>query len=435
MFKSRLLALLLLLLGVFAVFPARGATTSGWGRIMRVSVASDGAQADGATWRSGFSADGRVVAFVSDAWNLTGIPIPYGQPQLYAFDRATNQTTRLPIAPPQTPIDLATITHELAVSGDGRFVAFDSLSALVPDDTNAKRDIFVHDRLTEQTSRVSVRSDGGQNDGSATQPRLSFDGRFVLFAAESSLLLPGYAGYGVFIRDRQSGTTEAVSVATNGTPADAIAGGGTLSDDGRLVAFISGAGNLDDDAVPGTDNVFLRDRQTGQTTWLWGDENGASIDAVDLSGDGRYLAITTRASCYYDVCDYRLHLFDRQAGRVVGTFRDVVASSGSHQFLATAGPILAFLTNTPLVPEDDDGALADVYRFDFLTGELTLITKPEFGPSVWYDAPMDVAISADGREIAFRSKGPYFVAGDTNNQDDVFVWTAGTSSIYLPAIR
>jgi Tol biopolymer transport system component len=432
---SNLYPLILLSLAIACLQNSQALTTIGRGRIMRVSVASDGSQADGAVWRSGFSADGRVVAFVSEATNLTGEPIAAGHPHLYAYDRATQQTTLLPIAPPGVPVDLATIGHDLAVSGDGRFVAFDSLTALVPDDTNDKADIYVHDRLTGETTRVSVASDGTQNNATSGGPRLSFDGRFVVFGSESNGLVPGYAGFGSFIHDRQSGTTETVTVATDGTPANMGGGGGSISDDGRLVAFISSSTNLDDDAVPGKANVFLRDRQTGETSWVWGPEGGAEIDSMDLSGDGRYLAISTRANCYFDVCDYVVHLYDRPAGRIVGHLDDVTVSQGSYQFLATASPVVAVLSDLPLVAEDSDGGHPDIYRHDFSTGETTLVSRPEFGPSVWFENPSHVAISADGRDIMFRSEGPYFVPGDTNQTSDVFLWTGDASFIYFPAVR
>lgn len=429
-----LIAFVLLTVALASNSAGRAATTSASGHIMRVSVASDGAQANGDVTRSGFSADGRVVAFVSDATNLTAEPIIAGHSYLYAFDRATRQTTLLPLTSPGTPVDLATVAHDLAVSGDGRFVAFDTYTAIAAGDSNGHSDIYVHDRLTGQTTRVSVSSDGTQNNGFSVAPRLSYNGRFVVFASEGNSLVPGYSGSGTFIHDRQTGITEAVTVATDGSSANMGGGGGSISDDGRFVAFLSISTNLDDNAVPEKSNVFIRDRQTGETSWLWASPAYVHINFMDMSGDGRYLAIGTESNCYYDICDDVIHLYDRQAGQVIGHLDNAYAGSGSYQIIATAGPVVAILSDAPLIAADTDNS-ADVYRHDFATGVTTLVTDPQFGPSVWFDTPSHVAISADGRDIVFRSEGPYFVPDDTNEASDLFVWTMATDFVYLPVIR
>jgi hypothetical protein len=79
-----------------------------------------------------------------------------------------------------------------SISADGRYVAFLSwASNLVPGDTNGTVDVFVHDRLTGQTTRVSVASDGTEGNGASWRPSLSADGRYVAFASEASNLVPG----------------------------------------------------------------------------------------------------------------------------------------------------------------------------------------------------------------------------------------------------
>lgn len=425
----------LLLVGALAhVAAGRAATTTGRGRIMRVSVASDGAQANGDVSRSGFAADGRTVAFVSDATNLTAEPIIAGHSYLYTYDRATHQTTFAPLTPPGTPVDLATLGHDLAVSGDGRFIAFDTFTAIAAGDSNGRSDIYVHDRQTGQTTRVSVATGGAQNNADSLAPRLSYDGRFVVFASEGDVLVPGYSGAGTFIHDRQTGVTTAVTVATDGSPANMGGGGASISDDGRLVAFLSVSTNLGDEAIPGKTNIFLHDRQTGETSWVWSPPEYVHINFMDMSGDGRYLAIGTESGCYYDICDDVIHLYDRLAGQVIGHLDNAYAGSGSYQIIATAGPVVAVLSDAPLVAADTDN-FADVYRHDFATGVTTLVTDPEFGPSVWFDTPSHVAISADGRDIVFRSEGPSFVPGDTNESSDLFLWTAKAYLSFIPIIR
>src|SRR5207249_3430991 len=106
-----------------------------------------------------------------------------------------------------------------ALSADGRFVAFDSAATdLVAGDTNGASDVFVHDRQTGMTERVSVASDGTQGNNASSCPALSADGRFVAFDSDATNLVAGdtNGATDVFVHDRQTGTTERVSVPSGG---------------------------------------------------------------------------------------------------------------------------------------------------------------------------------------------------------------------------
>src|SRR5438132_49617 len=110
-----------------------------------------------------------------------------------------------------------------ALSADGRFVAFHSAGTnLVAGDTNATTDVFVHDRQTGITERVSVASDGTQGNKASSYPALSADGRFVAFDSDATNLVAGdtNGATDVFVHDRQTGTTERVSVASGGATQD-----------------------------------------------------------------------------------------------------------------------------------------------------------------------------------------------------------------------
>src|SRR6266508_1529397 len=130
----------------------------------------------------------------------------------------------------------------VSVSGDGRFVAFRSISSnLVPGDTNGDSDIFVRDRSAGTTERVTVTSASAQVFGFHTSPAISASGRFVAFYSESPGLVPGDTnGAGdIFVRDRTTGTTERVNVASDGLQVDAFSFSPSISADGRYVAFSS----------------------------------------------------------------------------------------------------------------------------------------------------------------------------------------------------
>src|SRR5437773_218323 len=160
-----------------------------------------------------------------------------------------------------------------ALSADGRFVAFDSAATdLVAGDTNGATDVFVHDRQTGTTERVSVASDGTQGNNASSYPALSADGRFVAFDSDATNLVAGdtNGATDVFVHDRQTGATERVSVTSGGgTQGNGTSGGffsfPALSAAGRFVAFQSDATNLVAGDTNGATDVFVHDRQTRTT--------------------------------------------------------------------------------------------------------------------------------------------------------------------------
>src|SRR5213078_1016671 len=123
---------------------------------------------------------------------------------------------------------------------------------------NGATDVFVRDRQTGMTERVSVASDGTQANNASSYPVLSADGRFVAFDSAATDLVAGDTNgvSDVFVHDRQTGTTERVSVASDGTEGNAASAGATLSADGRFVAFHSAATNLVAGDTNGTNDVF-----------------------------------------------------------------------------------------------------------------------------------------------------------------------------------
>jgi hypothetical protein len=155
------------------------------------------------------------------------------------------------------------------ISADGRFVVFESYATtLVPGDTNSASDIFVRDRLLGTTIRASVATGGGESNGDSSQSSISADGRFVTFWSYADNLVPGDTNghIDIFLRDLLNGTTELVSVSSQGVQGDADSWQvSSVSGDGRFVAFLSQATNLS--PLPSNDrqNFFLRDRQNGTT--------------------------------------------------------------------------------------------------------------------------------------------------------------------------
>jgi Tol biopolymer transport system component len=270
------------------------------GTTRRVSLRSNGDQANHNSYLPSISADGRFVAFHSDASNL----LPgdtNNKTDVFVHDRTTGTTRRVSV---RSNGDQATgYSYAPAISGDGRFVAFYSnASNLVPGDTNGKTDVFVHDRKTAKTSRVSVRSNGHQANGDSFVPAISGNGRYVAFVSNATNLAPGDTNNrpDVFVHDRRTGKTSRVSVRSNGAQSDGYSIIASISADGRYVAFSSYASNLVPGDTNGKTDVFVHDRKTAKTARVSVRFNGhqANGDSFDpaISANGRYVAFPSYAS-------------------------------------------------------------------------------------------------------------------------------------------
>jgi Tol biopolymer transport system component len=251
------------LAAVLVAGTAGGAGGVDGGALRRVTVASDGTEGDRTSLGPALSGDGRLVVFASDATNLVGGDANRAT-DVFVHDRAAGTTARVSVASDGTEADLPSFNP--AISADGRLVAFASdATNLVPGDTNSVTDLFVRDLGSGSTSRVSVAADGSEGDGASFIAALDDAGRHLAFASHATNLVAGDANAvsDVFVRDLGTGTTVRVSVAPDGTGGDRTSLGPTLSGDGRVVAFFSDATNL----VPGDGNdasdVFVVDLAAG----------------------------------------------------------------------------------------------------------------------------------------------------------------------------
>jgi Tol biopolymer transport system component len=238
----------------------------------RVSVDSSGGQANGGAdlpfpAGSSVSADGRYVAFVSGSTNL----VPgdtNGNWDVFVHDRTTRSTTRVSVDSGGNQGYANSGLFGISISADGRFVAFESAAAnLVPGDTNGARDILVRDCANGTTERVSVDSLGTQGNANSFHPAISGDGRYVAFYSLASNLVVGDANglQDVFVRDRVNGTTELISLTSAGVQGNGASEFPSISADGRYVAFDSAASNLVAGDMNGHQDIFLRDRLNGTT--------------------------------------------------------------------------------------------------------------------------------------------------------------------------
>jgi Tol biopolymer transport system component len=247
--------------------------TTGETRI--VSNGYDGKQANSQSEYPAISADGRYVAFASDATNLVQGD-KNGYRDVFEYDRETGKTIRVSVATDGTETDNGTQVFALSISSDGKYVAFASLATtLVPDDTNKVWDIFVHDRDKGDTTRASVSSDGMQADGGSYGVSISANGRYVAFGSNATNLVPEDTNsfMDVFVHDRKSGQTQRVSVASDGTQGNEASGfsliapngidlayGPLITSDGKTIAFMSNASNLVVGDTNSNQDIFINTR-------------------------------------------------------------------------------------------------------------------------------------------------------------------------------
>lgn len=354
------------------------------GTIERVSVASDGAQADAGSGSPSISADGRYVAFSSFATNLVPGGTSIARPDIFVHDRQTGLTERVSVSSTGQESD-GWPSWEPSISADGRYVAFESwASNLVPGDTNGSYDVFVRDRLAGTTERVSVASDGTEGNSSSQYPDISADGRYVAFESRSrTLVLPDANNAAdIFVHDRVTRTTERVSIGTDGSESNQASFNPVISADGRVVAFEGWGFNL----VPGDFNrapdVFVHDRQTGVT------------DRISVSSDGA-------------------------EGSVNGhSLRPAIAPDGRHVAFHSAA--------TNLVPGDTNAAW-DVFVHDLATGATERVSVDASGLE-GNGASRYPMLTAGGVEVLFESQATNIVPSKASTGHDIFARNRGSAT-------
>ena len=291
----------------------------------RVSVGAGGVQGNGpakSAAMSGNLTDGnpRYIVFTSAASNLVAGDVN-GMVDVFLRDRVAATTTRISTGPGGVAANGD--SFQPVVSDNGRFIAYSSsASNLVPGDTNNASDVFVLDRQTSTTERVST-GFVGEGTGSSTAPQISADGRFVAFDSSADDLVPGddNISYDIFVRDRSNGSLERVSVGTDGVQGEGDSETPSMSRDGRFIAFDSDAEEFSSIDGNISVDVYVRDRLSHTTERASEKANGfeafADSTGASISPDGRYVGFDTDSGDFFETADvnddYDVYLKDMSA--------------------------------------------------------------------------------------------------------------------------
>lgn len=366
------------------------------GRLVQVNRRPDGAQPGGYQF-SGLgtvSGDGSTVAYASSAHDL----VPgdaNGHEDVFAYDRATHTNSLVSVSSSGEQgtdfsgfqLNVGRLGTGVAVSYTGRYVAFAAGAPnLVNQDTNGVPDVFWHDRVTGQTLRVSVATDGSQAQGESGFPAISGNGRIVAFTTTAKNLVPGdpTVGREVFVHDMKTGVTSLVSESSTGDfQVEPPGGWGSetwtwaISRDGLTVVFTSDATNFDPRATDGAFHAYVRDLVAGTTT-------------------------------------------------LVGVNRDGTAAGGVLPSVSGRGRFVAFSSPSSKLGPRDTNTVFDVYVLDRVSGSYKLVSvgpggEPGDAPSGYYFGGPD--ISANGAYVAFDSPVATWFSGDENGPqgEDCFV--------------
>ena len=327
--------------------------------------------------------------------------------------------------------------YDPSISGDGRFVAFRAGdSGLVTGDSNFADDVFVYDRLSHTIERDSRGLSGAQPNGISAFTSISADGRYVAFSSLASNLVPGddQGHWDVFVFDRQTGNTERVSTASNGSPGDGDSMDTAISADGRFVAFWSLAGNLVAGDANGRADIFVHDRQAGTTEVVSASSNGvfgnANAYSPTISGDGRYVAFSSGASNLVNGDTngtFDVFLYDRSTHQL----KEITAGSDGDSgwsSISADGQYLTFSSTASNLVNGDSNSVEDVFVYDVLNSSIERVSVASDGTQGNRNS-MQPTISADGRYVAYRSGADNLVSGDTNAVQDLFVFDRQTHTV------
>lgn len=396
----------------------------------RVSVDTSGVQGNDHSFKPSVSTDGLYTAYESRASNLvTGDT--NGSEDIFIHERPSGITFRVSVD--STGSQAFGSSMNPSISAAGRYVAFQSSAGnLVPGDTNMSTDIFVHDTFTGETTRVSVSSSGQQANYGGAEASISADGRHVAFQSTATNLVPGAGSLmKIFVHDRQTGETSLVSVDSAGVSANGNCLYPSISPDGRYVAFESYANALVPNDTNNETDIFVHDRQTGETvrasvssTGIEGDKDS---ERAAMADDG-VVAFQSKAYNLVPGIDpgwVEVYVHDIATGetKMVSVNSSGIQGKGYSRYpsISADGRFVTFQSSSMMLVPGEVTYFEDIFHHDNQTGLTTKVSLDSSGVQADYSSMLEHGVSPDGRSVAFVSGASNLVPGDTNVKSDIFL--------------
>ncbi len=345
-----------------------------------VSVNSAGVGANNNSYYSAISAEGRMVAFQSEASNLVGNDFN-GQYDIFVRDMRTGETTLVSVSTSGSSAN--GLSLQPSISGNGRYVVFESnASNLVADDTNGQWDLFMRDLQTQTTIRFSLDSSGNQATSRSDSPVFAADNRYIVFHSDAALVPEDTNGAtDVYRYDAQTRALIRVSTTATGAQANGSSIWPWPSADGNIVVFLSSATNLVSNDTNGWGDIFTKNIATGE------------VRRVNVSSQGIQ---SNNESIWPSI-------------------------SGN-------GRIVSFCSLGSTLVSGDTNNNWDAFVHDLLTSTTTRINVRPDGSQADSYTRSPTTITRDGRSVTFASLSTNLVVNDTNGFQDVFVRDLQTST-------
>ncbi len=385
--------------------------------------------------RTAITPDGRYVVFGSSSAFVAGDT--NGVSDVFVHDRVTGTTVCISVTPAGTPGDSWSWSDGDSISDDGRYVVFASQAGnLTPDSSPNQSDVFVRDLVTHQTRRVSVDSAGLPVAGWSARPVISGDGRYVAFDSTAIALVPGDTpAYDVYVKDLVTGSIVKASVDSAGIAGDSNSNSPSISADGRFVAFDSDATNLVAGDTNGQPDVFVRDLVLGTTLRASVTSAGAQGDQSSLlpsiCDDGRYVAFQSWSTNLVPgdtngAVDVFLHDFLSGVTQRVSLTNDEQQGNGPslNASISATGEAIVFESSAPLAAPDTD-SFRDVFLRHVPSGRTWCISVASNGTAAGGSSTAP-CITGDGHFVAFIGDGTNLVGGPAGSGSGAYVREQGT---------
>jgi dipeptidyl aminopeptidase/acylaminoacyl peptidase len=320
------------------------------------------------------------------------------------------------------------------ISSNGQYAVFQSYANnLVTSDTNGKVDIFTKNLATGSTALISSDSSGIIGNNNSVNPTISPNGRYVVFQSSATNLVTGDTNNmtDVFMKDTQTGITTLISSDSAGVIGNNYSGSPVISLNGQYVVFYSTANNLVTGDTNNAVDIFMKNTQTGVTTLISSNSTGiigntGSSDPA-ISSDGRYIAFNSTANnLVTGDTNGRSDIFikDTQTGITTLVSSDSAGTIGNNNSnslaISSDGRYVAFSSYATNLIAGDTNNATDIFLKDTQTGVTTLVSSDSAGV-IQNNTSYTPKVSSDGRYVVFTSESTNLVSGDTNGGSDIYL--------------